>query len=223
MNALLAILNVFIDPAETVRRTAGKKLAWLAPVIVGGLIMAFYTYSIAPMTMQAMRNDPPPGMDAAKFDQMMGPMQTMARFSAITAPVMYALITALGAALIFAMCVVLSVNVRFPDLFNLVAHVGLINALQMLAHYAVLTGKGELMSRSELMPGFGLEMFLGEGTPKMLHAFVQFFSIFTVWHIAMLAIGLAALGQVSKGKAFLATAPNWILGLIFALIGALFR
>lgn len=223
MNALLAMLNVFIDPAETVRRIYGKKLAWLSPIVVGGLIMAFYSYSIAPITMQVMRNDPPPGLDPARLDQMMGAMQTMARVGAIAAPMMYAFVTLIAAALIFAACVVLTVNVRFPDLFNLVSHVGLINALQMLAHYFVLKGKGEIMSMKELTPSFGLEMLLGDGTPKMLHGFLAFFSIFTIWHIVILAIGFAALAQVSKGKAFLVTAPSWIMGLIFALIGSIFR
>lgn len=223
MNALLAILNVFIDPAETVRRIQGNRMAWLAPILLGGLAMAVYNYSIAPLAMQAMRNDPPAGMDPAKLDQMVGTMQSMARFSAISAPLMYALMTLLGSAVIFAACVILSVNIRFPDLYNLMAHVGLINAAQMAAHLIVLKGKGELMSMKEIAPSFGLEMFLGDGAPKLLHGFVGFFSVFTVWHIAMLGIGFAALARIGKGKAFLTTAPSWMLGLIFALIGSLFR
>ncbi|MFN0106272.1 MAG: YIP1 family protein [Bryobacteraceae bacterium] len=223
MNALLAILNVFIDPAETVRRIQGNKLAWLPPILLGGLIMAFYNYSIAPMAMQVMRNDPPAGLDPAKLDQMVSTMQTMARFSAITAPMMFAVMTLIGAALIFAMCVIFTVNVRFPDLYNLMAHVGLINAVQMLAHYIALKGKGELMSLKELVPGFGLDIFLSEGAPKLLTGLLGFFSIFTIWHIVMLGIGFAALARIGKGKAFLVTAPSWILGLIFALIGSLFR
>ena len=223
MNALLAMLNVFIDPAETVRRIYGKKMAWMGPIAVGGLIMAFYNYSIAPMTFQVLKNDPPAGLDPAKLDQMMGAMQTMSRVSAISAPMMFAFMTLLGAGLIFAACVVFTVNVRFPDVYNLVAHVGLINAVQMLAHYLVLKGKGELMHVKELAPSFGLEMFLDDGAPKMLYGLLAFFSVFTVWHIVMLAIGFAALAQISKGKAFLVTAPSWLLGLILALIGSLFR
>ncbi|MBI2689650.1 MAG: YIP1 family protein [Acidobacteria bacterium] len=223
MNALLAILNVFIDPAETVRRIKGNKLAWLPPVLVAGLIMAIYNLTLAPMTMQALRNDPPPGLDPAKLDQMMGTMQFMSRFSAISAPVMFALMTMIGAAVIFAACVILQVNLRFPDLYNLLAHVGLINALQALAHFFVLRSKGSDVVLKELVPNFGLDMFVSESAPKMLHGVLIFFSVFTIWHIVILAIGVAALAQISKGKAFLVTSPSWIVGLIFAVIGALFR
>lgn len=223
MNALWAILNVFIDPAETVRRIRGNKLAWALPILLGGLVLGIYNFTVPPLAMLAMRNDPPPGLDPSKLDQMVGAMQTMARISTITAPVMFALMTLMGAAVIFAMSVVLTVNIRFPDLFNLVAHVGLINALQTTAHLIVLRGKGDSIVRADLVPSFGLDMLLSEGAPKLLHGFVGFFSIFTIWHIVVMAIGYAALGGISKGKAFVATAPSWMIGLVFALIGSLFR
>lgn len=217
------MLNVFIDPAETVRRIRGNRAAWLGPILLGGITMGIYNYMLAPMTMQAMRNDPPAGVDPAQLDQMMGAMQTISRFTAISAPVMYALMTLIGAALVFAACVVFQVNVRFPDLFNLTAFVGLINALQLAAHLTVLKGKGELTSMAELAPRFGLDLLLDDSAPKLLHGFLGFFSVFTVWHIVVLAIGFAALTSISKGRAFLVTAPGWIFGLIMAMIGSLFR
>lgn len=223
MNALLAILNVFINPAETVRRIQGKTLAWLPPLAVGGLIMAFYNYNLAPMTMQALRNDPPPGMTVEKLDQMVGAMQSMARFSALSAPMMYAMMTMIGAAVIFAACVILRVNLRFPDLYSVMAHVGLINALQLAAHMAVLKNRGALLTPKEMVPPFGLNVLLADGAPKLLQGAAGFFTIFTVWHIVVAGLAVAALAHVPRSRGFLVTAPSWVLGLIFALIGSLFR
>lgn len=223
VNALLAILNVFIDPAETVRRIRGNKTAWFLPILLGGLVMAAYNHTLPRMTMQAMRNDPPAGIDAAKLDQMVSSMEFLARFSTITAPIFFALMALIGAGIIFGACVVLQVNVKFPDLYNLVAHVSIINAVQTLAHLVILRGKGDAVTMHDLVPNFGLGLLLGENPPKLLYGAATFFSLFTVWHIVVLALGLAALANVPKGKAFLATAPNWLLGLLFALIGAMFR
>ncbi len=223
MNALLAILNVFIDPAETVRRIKGNNLAWFPPILLGGLIMAFYNWGLAPITIQAVRADPPPGLDPAKLDQMIGAMQMVSRFSSISAPMLFAFMTLIGSALVFAGCVVLTINVRFPDVFNLVAHVGIINAMQQLAHYFVLKSKGPITSMKELVPSFGLDLLLPEDAPKMLHGLLAFFSVFTIWHILMLAIGFAALAGIGKGKAFLVTMPSWLPWLFFAVIGSLFR
>lgn len=223
VNALLAMLNVFIDPAETVRRIEGRKMAWLLPVLIGGIVMGLYQWGVGPFTVQAMRADPPGNIQPEQVERVIASMQTVQRFTAIAAPAMFALMIAIGSALVFAMCAILSVNVRFPAIFNLLSHVSLINVLQMVAHYLVLKGKGEVSNMNELMPSFGLEMFLSESTPKMLYAFLGFFSVFTVWHIVILAIGFAAMAHISKGKAFLVTAPSWLFGLLFALIGALFR
>ena len=221
VNALLAILNVFINPAETVRRIQGNKLAWFPPILVGGLITAAYNYTLPHVTMQAMRNTPPEGVDAAKLDQMVGAMESLSRFSTISAPMMFALMTLIGAALVFAGCILSQVNVRFPDLFNVMAHVGLVNALQTLAHLIVLRGKGPGVTMKELAPNFGLERFLADDAPRLLYGLVSFFSIFTLWHIVVLVLAVAALGNISKGKAFLLTSPSWVIGLLFGLIGAM--
>jgi hypothetical protein len=162
-------------------------------------------------------------MDPARLNEMAGTMGAMARFAAITAPVMYSLMVLIGAALIFGACVVLSIDVRFPNLFALMAHVSVINALAMLAHYFVLRGKGEINSTREMAPSFGLEMFLPDDAPKLLYGLLSYFSLFNIWHIAVLIIGFAALAQVSKGKAIAATSPNWVLGLLLTLVGSLFR
>lgn len=223
MNALIAILNVFVNPAETVRRIRGNRLAWAAPVLLAGVIMGWHNLTLAPLTLQALRNSPPEGMDAAKLDQMVGAMEGISRFTAISAPMMYALMTLIGASVIFAMCVIFVVNVRFPDVFNLMAHVGLVNALQTFVHVLILRGKSSTVTLAELTPPFGLDVLVAPDGSKLLHGLAGFFSVFTLWHIVVLGVGFAALAKIPKPKAFLITAPSWIVGLIFALIGSLFR
>jgi hypothetical protein len=218
VNAILAILNVFFRPAESVRRIQGNKLAWFPPILLGGLITAAYNHTLPRLTMQAMRNDPPAGYDAAKLDALVGSMESMARFSTIAGPLMFALMILIGAVLIFATCVLLRVNVKFPELYNVLAHVGLINALQTLAHLLVLRGKGAAISTKDLTPNFGLASQLPPGSPKVLEGLAGFFSVFTMWHIVILALGFAALARIPTARAFLVTAPSWMIGLMYALI-----
>lgn len=223
MNALLAILNVFIDPAETVRRIEGNRTAWLLPVLLGGVLMGIYQWNMAHFTFDAIRMDPPQGMDAAALEKIQGTMEATSRFTAIVAPVMWAMMAMITSALVFAGCAITGTNVKFPGVFGLVAHTNLIKGVQLIAHYFVLKSKGEVNGMQDLIPSFGLEMLLPEGTNKLLIGFVSFFSVFQVWHMLILAIGFAALAKCGKGKAFLITAPDWVIGLVFAVIGALFR
>lgn len=223
VNALLAILNVFFNPAETVRRIRGNKTAWFPPILLGGLIMAAYNYTLPRATMQALRNEPPAGFDQAKLDSLVGAMEMMSRFSTISAPMMFALMILVGAGLIFAMCILLRINVRFPDLYNFMAHVGMINAVQTLTHVFVLRNIGAAITVKQLTPNFGLAGFLPADASKLAHGFVGFFSVFSVWHILMLVIGFAALTGCTKRRAFVATAPSWILGMLYEIVVTLSR
>jgi hypothetical protein len=223
VNALLAILNVFFNPAETVRRIRGNTLGWFAPILLGGLIFAAYNHTLPRAEMQAMRNQPPAGVDQAKLDSLVGAMQTTSRFSTLTAPLFFAVMTMLGSTLIFAMCIFLQVNVRFPDVYNLMAHVGLINAMQTLWHLYILLEKGTSVTMTDLSPAFGLQGYLAPGTPKYLYALAAYFSIFAVWHIVMLTVGFAALGRVNLLRAFVVTAPSWFFSLLFFIVVTMAR
>jgi fumarate reductase subunit C len=56
-----------------------------------------------------------------------------------------------------------------------------------------------------------------------LFALLNFFSIFEVWYLIVLTLGLAALAKVSKGKAFFAITPAWVLLLLFRVVQALLQ
>src|SRR5947209_4538138 len=100
---------------------------------------------------------------------------------------------------------------------------GMFYVVQMLAGYLVLRSKSvdDIQSMRDLQPPFGLDIFVHD-LPKVLQGVVGFFSVFQIWAIIMYALTFAALTRTSKGKAFFATSPAWIVGLIFAMIGSLF-
>jgi len=107
---------------------------------------------------------------------------------------------------------------KFRNVFSLMASCSLIQALQSIAVYIVVRAKGdEIRSVEQLTPPFGLDIFLQDlhGT---LFAVVNFFSIFEIWYIVVLGVGLAALAKSSKGKAFAAITPAWVLPLLLRMI-----
>ena len=113
---------------------------------------------------------------------------------------------------------------KFPEIFTMLCHGTLIQALAAVAGFAVLKLKGDdLNSVADLRPAFGLDIFLHEGLPKPLLATLNYFSIFNIWYIVVIAIAFATLAKTTKGKAFAATAPNWILGWFFAVLGSFFQ
>jgi hypothetical protein len=71
-----------------------------------------------------------------------------------------------------------------------------------------------------MTPAFGLDIFIP--AHGVLLTLLNFFSIFQIWSLVMLALALASLAGSSKGKAFAAITPAWLIPLIFRIIGSMF-
>jgi hypothetical protein len=64
---------------------------------------------------------------------------------------------------------------------------------------------------------------LPEGSSNVLQGFLGYFSPFTIWYIVILDFAFAYLKNVPRGRAFAATAPVWLFGLLMTVVGSLFR
>jgi hypothetical protein len=136
----------------------------------------------------------------------------------VATPVFVILFTLFFAWLVSAMGSMAGLRAKFRDIFSLMAACGLIPALQVIASYIVLHAKGdEITSQEQLQPPFGIDIFL-QDIHGALFALVNFFSIFEIWYLIVLTFALAYLGRASKGKAFFAATPAWVLPLVIRVI-----
>ena len=180
-------------------------------------------YQTVPMSLQAMQYEPPNNMSPEQLQKSLPMIEKTQRVMAFFMPVMIGLMTALMAGILSAACAVMDVNSKFRDNYALLTTSGLIGAVGYAAGFLVLKMKGDsIQSMRELRPAFGLDLFMPEGTNRFLLAVLNYFSIFTIWYIIILGLTFACLYKTSKGKGFAVTAPVWIVGMLFAMIGAIF-
>jgi hypothetical protein len=206
--------SFFIDPAGAARRVFHRWF-WIAPLIVFSIVSATATYLMMPMVQHALEVSPiPAGASPDQYQRGMDIALTFQRISMYFSPVIVAVILALQALVVFATCSVLTINLKFRWIFNLVAGCSLIQVLASIASLAVVKGKGEISSMAELRPALGLDIFLSEGTNKYATAFLGFFSIFEIWWIVMMALIFSTAFRVSKGKAFAAILPLVIVSIL---------
>jgi len=131
------------------------------------------------------------------------------------------LFTMLGAWLVGVTGSIVGLRAKFRDIFSLMMACSLIACLQYIATYIVLRTKGdEITSQDQMTPAFGLDIFVP--AHGVLLAILNFFSIFQIWSMVILALALASLTGATKGKAFAAITPAWLVPLIFRIIGAAF-
>lgn len=219
---ILGMFNVFVDPHATACLIP-YRWSWAPPLAFSSAVIAFTSWLNIPIALDVMRRNPPGNMSAEQLARALPMISLTQKIAALAGPVIMMAILAIFAALLSAASVLLNIRSRFRDNFSLLAHAGLIGILQQLAGFIVIRLRaGEIQTIQELRPSFGLDLLLGEGSSGLLRAVLSYFSIFTVWYIVMLGLTFASLTGISKGKAFGATAPVWILSMVLAVAGMFF-
>jgi hypothetical protein len=222
---ILGLLNVYIDPVSTARRVQ-LKWFWIYPLIVLSIVSVIVQLQMVPFAIQAMRLDPPANMSGLSGAQLENALAMAGKITTIIAyllPVFILAMTAIAALLVMAMGAIVDAKVKFQHLFSLLLTCGMISMLQFVASVIVLKSKGldDIQSMRQLQVPLGLDIFVN--ATGALGGLLNFFSIFMIWYIIMLGLTYSHLAKVSKGKAFFATAPAWIVPMLFAVVGAMFR
>jgi hypothetical protein len=226
-DGVVAMFDAFIDPKGAAKRVPAP-LSWLWPVIVLSIIYVVFGYLMLPYTLalvdlriaQQMAQG---SASAEQLERARNFTHTVTQFSFAITPLIVVGLIALFAWLVSAMGSIAGVRAKFRNIFSLMASCALIPSLQYIATYIVVHAKGdEITTQEQLMPPFGLDLFL-QNIHGALFALVNFFSIFEIWYLIVLTIGLAALAKASKGKAFFAITPAWVIPLILRVIQGMFQ
>lgn len=226
-DGFVGMLNAFIDPAG-LAKCVPAPLSWLWPLITLTIIYVVFGYLMLPYTLavvdlainQRIREQNVPVEQAQRAADV---AHKIYQFLPEAAPVLVILFVLLFAWLVSAMASMAGVRAKFRDIFSLMAACQLIQALQTVATYIVVHAKGdEITSQEQLTPPFGLDIFL-QNIHGALYGLVNFFSIFEIWYLVVLTFGLAYLGKSSKGKAFFAITPAWLLTLIIKVVQAMLQ
>ena len=220
-SGMVGMFNAFVDPGGLAKAVKAK-LFWLWPLIILSIIFIVFGYLMMPYTLQlgevrlAQQNVPPERLENAR-----NMTRTITQVFVYLVPVFLVLFTMLGAWLVAVTGSIVGLRAKFRDIFSLMMATSLIAALQYIATYIVLRTKGdEITSQEQMTPAFGLDIFIP--AHGILLTLLNFFSIFQIWSLVMLALALASLAGSSKGKAFAAITPAWLIPLIFRIIGSMF-
>lgn len=220
-SGIFGMFNAFVDPVG-LARAAKAKLFWLWPFILVSIIFVVCGYLMLPYTLQlgdarlAQQTMPPEQLEKAR-----SMTRIVTQIFVYVLPVFIVLFTMLGAWLTAVTGSIVGLKAKFRDIFSIMMACTLIGSLQYIATYIVLRSKGdEITSQEQMTPAFGLDIFVP--AHGVLLAILNFFSIFEIWSLVIMVLALASLAGSTKGKAFIAITPAWLIPLIFKMIGAAF-
>jgi hypothetical protein len=219
---LAGIFSFLFDPESAARRVHTKWF-WIGPLILFSIISVIASLVIMPMARHVMEIAPlPQGSTPEQFQKGLSIALLVMRVTMYLAPVVAALIFAIQTAVLLGMSAATSVHATFRQLFNLVTGCGIIQGLSALAGVVILKAKGEVSTQAELRPALGLDIFLPEGTNKVLMGVLGYFSVFELWWIVMIALIYSAAFRVSKVKALVVVLPLVLFSILLRVLGAVF-
>jgi len=220
-SGFLGMFNAFVDPGG-LAKAARSKMFWLWPLILVSIVTIVVLYLMSPYSLQvaearmAQQNIP-----AERMDQARHMAELITKVIPIVAPIGFVVVLVILSALVNLASSMVGLRTKFRDVFSLMAACSLITCLQTIASLVVLRVKGdEITSQEQMTPPFGLDIFIP--AHGALLATLNFFSIFQIWYLVILGLALAYMSGASKGKAFAAITPAWLIPLILKIIGSFF-
>ena len=221
---LAAAFGMLLEPASAVETARTEKLAWVIPALLLAIATAAVAWLVVPLSQEVMLKNPPEGMSREQISQMQDRMGAMSKVGMFVAPVVAGISIVVMAALALMTCNILGMQAKFGELLNLVSMAGMVKVIHSAAMFAVLKLKGDSIETvADLSPPFGLDLFLPDGVNKYARAFLNYFSVFEIWYLIILALAIAAMYRVGKGKGFASITLVWMLPLLMTLVGAIFR
>jgi hypothetical protein len=216
-----AMLRVFFDPAEAVRR-ADRPLFWVWPVLLTSVVGLSTDLRLAPLAVRILQTNPPLGFSAGDLQPILGIVSRVLWLGAFLSPVLLA-VKLFGIACVIAWtCRLMKLPVKLLPVFNLVAACSLIRMLEDIANYFLVRATaGDLHSLDQLQASFGLDLILPPTGSAVVSATLNFFSIFEVWYLVILVLGIACLTRGSRAQALAAITLVWMPSFAFALLSAL--
>ena len=214
-------LDVFFSPGELFRRRANDRLG---PPLITLLVLAtaFY-YILLPaqkMVMRAqMEANMPEGGIPVGAEKMMNLMPIL---GGIMQPIIYLIMTALTAFLLWALCRAVGARPTFRQMMIVSTYSMFIGLLGQVAGSisVMLHGPAGLDPIKHMT--FGVTRFMDtKNTSKVLLGVLNLFTIFTIWQAVVWGIAVHVVTGVSKGKAAIVAIGTWLLTGVPAILGGM--
>lgn len=216
------VFSFLMDPVGAAKRLP-RKFFWIAPLVIVSIVYIVCGVLNFPLVQQAMMNQPPPpNASPEQFQRGMQIGLTIQKVALFFSPVIFLIMSALGALVILVGALVVGIKARFLELFNMSAGLAIIGALKVIATSVIIHAKGEPSSIADLKPPLGLDIFAPVGMSKVAVALLGFINIFDIWGFVMTVAILSIFYRVKVGRAVIATLPLYIILLLLSLVGAMF-
>jgi hypothetical protein len=219
------LAGVFISPRETFE-AVDRRPTWIAPFVIIAVLALGMTYLTRQIGMQDMlARFQASGMPQEQIDQITARSQGPGQYlQMVLVPLFMLIVWALFAAVLwFTGNTILGGNSTFKKMLALVSWSSLIGILSMIIHTALILMKGTTQGVTTSLALLMADPEPG-AKPSFLFRLLSKFDVFTLWQMALWAVGVAVIYRFSTKKSAAMVAVLWVLWVIISVsLGGLFR
>ena len=223
---LKALFGIFASPRQSFEIIRDRN-PWVATLLLLAAGNAALALASAPLGLQAMRaqlTERIPG-SPEQVDAMMGQIEQAAAATRwlpmATGPLLMVVGLAIQTVVVWLLAIALQGRLRFVQSLSLMVHLAVIVHLGGWANFLLLHVRGTeaIRSQLDLRAPMGVDLLLA-GDNATLNAVYASINPFTIWFLALLALGAAAVFEVPQRKAWLLAAIYWAATTAFTAVAA---
>jgi len=214
----IRLARVFFSPGAVFQEQREQPTFWIPWVIVSAFFVLVTMVSL-PFTIQMTRL----GYEARGQPFPAAAESAMRVMAPITTPVIMLIMLLVMAGVMYLTLLGAGGEVRYKGLLSVAVFTAPIALLQVLLTFVVLKLRGPegLQTIADYQVTFGLDLLLPQDAslPKFLEGLLRGVSPFSLWSLALTAIGVRLVEKQTKGAAWAAAGVSFAVSLV---IGALF-
>jgi hypothetical protein len=213
MTAVYPLFRVFVSPFKTFQSlTESSRAAWIPPFVLCALLSILVALGVEPIMQAILTNNLPPGAEMAQKATPQSP-------SPLVAPVGVMIRWLVNATFLWLLIHLVSAPARFSTVFTVVAYAFTVVAIGDALGVAMIHYQGveRVSSPLALYGDFGLNRIIPGSYSMAVESLLRSVTLFSVWHLALLTIGLTVMAGIKPARAFLVSLIVWLFP---ALLGA---
>ncbi len=200
--------NLFWEPSLLFKELK-EKPTWLLPFIIICVVSIIFAFIMQPVQTQLMILNIPEDSVASMIEQTN--KFKLVGFSLI--PLFTILKLAIVSGLLLLGTYIVTDKLKFKQIFSVVCWSNIILLLGGILNVFILYLKGvDTINDPTDMATVGLNIFFNtKSLGVALNALLSEISVFSIWYIVLITIGLMIVGELSKGKAIFVSVFIWLI------------
>lgn len=218
----ISLVEIFVDPQKVFRRIAAG-FEWWKPYIVVAVLTVILAWLNQPVTIRLAELNPR-GISPEQLEAQLDAIRRFGFVGLILAPLAVLLISVILAALVNVTVNLASGRSGFTRVLCLLQFAGLIGVVEQGLRLGILRMRGieNIESMGDARVSFGLAALPGfSETEGFVRALLDSLSLFQIWYLIVLTLGIAAIFGISRARALPATVVVWVISVVMLMLQGL--